>query len=38
MGMVDDDDDDEEKKGEKKGIREWRRTTSEFSLIVSKCF
>jgi len=37
MGMVDDEDDEEEKKGEK-GTREWRRTTSKFSLIISKCF
>jgi hypothetical protein len=37
MGMVDDENDDEEKEGEEKGTREWR-TTTEFSLIVLKCF
>lgn len=34
MGMVD----DEVKEGEEKGTRECRRTTTEFSLIVLKCF
>jgi hypothetical protein len=34
MGMVD----DEEKEEEEKGTREWRRTTTEFSSIVLKCF
>jgi len=37
MGMVDDKDDDEEMEGEEKRTREWR-TTTEFSLIVLKCF
>jgi hypothetical protein len=36
--MVDDKDDDEEMEGEEKGTREWRITTTEFSLIVLKCF
>jgi hypothetical protein len=38
MGIVDDEDNDKEKEGEAKGTREWRRTTTEFSLIVLKCF
>jgi hypothetical protein len=39
MGMIDDDDDDdEEKEGDEKRTREWRKTTTEFSFIVLKCF